>query len=472
MKQGAAEIILQIENALGVYNCFNLIKASPRVAATCFGSARDGDLQSDLGCSWSIEGTELLYARSKVLLDTRAAGGHVLPLDGVFADLNDEAGLIADSRLSARLGYIGRTVIHPKQIAPVKAAYAVPEAEVAYYKKIVGRIRRRRKKPASPPSLSMASWSTTPWPSAPAACSRSPASTRRGDAMDFSFTPDQETLRAHVKELLDDVCPPDYAERCDNEARPPREAYQALAKHGWFGLAIPAEYGGTGGSAIDLAILAGRNRPPLRRTGDVAVPHAHLRRLRRVARRHARSRKRDLLPKIVRGELSFCFGLTEPASGSDAAALTTRAKAVDGGFIIDGQKVFTSGMDISDYCLLITRTSTGEQETAGHHQFPRRYQAARHRGAQDRDARPARHRHHAGLLQRREGAGLRRARQSRSRLGSGRLLSLVRAALPVRRAHRRGLGGVRLCARLRQEPQAVRPADRRSSRRSRTSSPT
>jgi len=136
VKAGAVEIILQIENALGVYNCFNLIKASPRVAATCFGSARDGDLQTDLGCSWSIEGTELLYARSKVLLDTRAAGANIYPLDGVFADLNDEAGLLADSKLSARLGYIGRTVIHPKQIAPVKAAYAVPEADVAYYQKI------------------------------------------------------------------------------------------------------------------------------------------------------------------------------------------------------------------------------------------------------------------------------------------------------------------------------------------------
>ena len=136
VKAGAVEIILQIENALGVYNCFNLIKASPRVSATCFGSARDGDLQTDLGCSWSIEGTELLYARSKVLLDTRAAGANIYPLDGVFADLNDEVGLLADSKLSARLGYIGRTVIHPKQIAPVKAAYAVPEADVAYYQKI------------------------------------------------------------------------------------------------------------------------------------------------------------------------------------------------------------------------------------------------------------------------------------------------------------------------------------------------
>jgi citrate lyase subunit beta / citryl-CoA lyase len=137
MPAGSAEIILQIESALGVYNCFDLIKTSPRVAATCFGSARDGDLQSDLGCSWSIEGTELLYARSKVLLDTRAAGSDIHPLDGVFSDLNDESGLITDSRLSARLGYIGRTVIHPKQIEPVRGAYAVSAGELAYYEKVV-----------------------------------------------------------------------------------------------------------------------------------------------------------------------------------------------------------------------------------------------------------------------------------------------------------------------------------------------
>lgn len=137
MRPGAAEIILQIESALGVYHCFDLINASPRVAAVCFGSARDGDLQTDLGCSWSIEGTELMYARSKVLLDARAAGSHIQPLDGVFSDLNDDDGLFADSRLSARLGYIGRTIIHPKQIDAVKRAYAVPEAEVAYYQRVV-----------------------------------------------------------------------------------------------------------------------------------------------------------------------------------------------------------------------------------------------------------------------------------------------------------------------------------------------
>jgi citrate lyase subunit beta/citryl-CoA lyase len=136
MTAGAVEIVLMIESARGVYRCFDLINASSRVASTCIGVARDGDLQTDLGCGWSIEGTELLYARSKVLLDTRAAG-KAWPLDGVFSDLNDEVGLLKDSRLSARLGYVGRTVIHPKQIAPVREAYAVPEADVAYYQKVV-----------------------------------------------------------------------------------------------------------------------------------------------------------------------------------------------------------------------------------------------------------------------------------------------------------------------------------------------
>ena len=137
MQQGTIAILLQIESALGVYRCFELIKSSPRVAGTCIGTARDGDLQNDLGCGWSLDGTELLYARSKVLLDTRAAGPDLYPLDGVFADLNDDRGLFEDSRLSARLGYIGRTVIHPKQIEPVRRAYAVSDADLAYYKKVI-----------------------------------------------------------------------------------------------------------------------------------------------------------------------------------------------------------------------------------------------------------------------------------------------------------------------------------------------
>jgi citrate lyase subunit beta / citryl-CoA lyase len=148
MQAGSVEMIITLESALGVYRCFDLVAASPRVVSACIGVARDGDLQTDLGCSWSIEGTELLYARSKVLLDTRAAG-RLYPLDGVFSDLNDEEGLRQDSRLSARLGYIGRTVIHPKQIAPVRHAYAVPEQEVIYYKRVVTEFEAAEKRGAA-----------------------------------------------------------------------------------------------------------------------------------------------------------------------------------------------------------------------------------------------------------------------------------------------------------------------------------
>jgi len=182
--------------------------------------------------------------------------------------------------------------------------------------------------------------------------------------VDFSFTPEQESLRGHVQELLRAVCPPEYAERCDREARPPREAYEALAKHGWLGLTIPAEYGGSGGSAIDLAILleeAGRHFEELGiwvfRTltygGYALLQHG------------TPGQRRALLPRVARGELSFCLGLTEPQAGSDAAALTTRATRDGDGYVINGQKVFTSGMDISDYCLLATRTATGEKKQHG-----------------------------------------------------------------------------------------------------------
>lgn len=182
--------------------------------------------------------------------------------------------------------------------------------------------------------------------------------------MDFSFTSEQESLRGHIQELLDEVCTPEYAERCDNEAQPPREAYQALAKHGWFGLILPAEYGGSGGSPIDLAILleeTGRHFEELAMWVFRTLTYGGY----AVMQHGTPEQKSALLPKVARGELSFCFGLTEPQAGSDAAALTTRATVTDGGYVINGQKVFTSGMDISEYCLLVTRTSTGAKKQQG-----------------------------------------------------------------------------------------------------------
>ncbi len=182
--------------------------------------------------------------------------------------------------------------------------------------------------------------------------------------MDFAFTREQETLRAHLNELLDDVCPPDYAERCDAEATPPREAYQALARQGWFGLILPTEHGGTGGSAIELAILleeCGRHFEELAMWVFRSLTYGGY----AVLKDGTAEQKAELFPKLLNGEASFCFGLTEPESGSDAAALKTRARRTNEGFAISGQKVFTSGMDISDYCLLVTRTTASDKKQQG-----------------------------------------------------------------------------------------------------------
>jgi acyl-CoA dehydrogenase len=182
--------------------------------------------------------------------------------------------------------------------------------------------------------------------------------------MDFSFTPEQDDLRRHISDLLDQVCPPDYAKHCDDEMTPPREAFQALAEHGWFGLILPPEHGGSGGSSIDLAIALeeiGRHYEELAMWFFRTLTYGAY----AILRDGSEDQKRELLPRILSGEISFCFGLTEPHSGSDAAALTTRAVRDGNDYVINGQKVFTSGMDISDYCLLVARTSTGEKKQQG-----------------------------------------------------------------------------------------------------------
>lgn len=136
LEAGAFEIVPMIESALGVQFAYEILTASPRVSSVIIGSAQDGDLQTDLGADWSPEGTELLYARSRILLAARAAGiDH--PLDGVFLGLDDEEGLVRDSENARRLGYRGKTVIHPRQIEPVHKVFSPSDKELVYYRDMI-----------------------------------------------------------------------------------------------------------------------------------------------------------------------------------------------------------------------------------------------------------------------------------------------------------------------------------------------
>ena len=136
IEAGSVEIVPMIESALGVQFAYEILTASPRVASVIVGSAQDGDLQTDLGADWSPEGTELLYSRSRILVAARAAGiDH--PMDGVFLGLEDEDGLVQDSENARRLGYRGKTVVHPKQIEPVHRVFTPGEKELAYYRDMI-----------------------------------------------------------------------------------------------------------------------------------------------------------------------------------------------------------------------------------------------------------------------------------------------------------------------------------------------
>lgn len=136
IETNSVKLILQIESALGVYRCFELATSATRIESVSFGSAEDGDLQRDLGCDFSLEGKELMYARSKVLLECRAAK---LPyvLDGAFSDVGNVEAFRTDSSLSRRLGYDGRTCVHPSQVDPAREIYSISDQQRAYYQKVV-----------------------------------------------------------------------------------------------------------------------------------------------------------------------------------------------------------------------------------------------------------------------------------------------------------------------------------------------
>jgi len=133
---GAIKLVLSIESARGVLNAYDMAVAAKRVVSLTFGGAQDGDLNTDLGCAWSIDGPEMLHARSHTLLAARAAGFDT-PLDGVFANVRDPDGFERDTTLSRRLGYRGRKLIHPSQIEPCNRVYRPSQAELDYYARVL-----------------------------------------------------------------------------------------------------------------------------------------------------------------------------------------------------------------------------------------------------------------------------------------------------------------------------------------------
>lgn len=134
----ASQLLIPIlETAKGVLNAYEIATASRRVIAVAFGAV---DFARDMGISLSREGTELLYARSRIAISARAA--RVQAIDTPWIDITDKEGLVQEAKMARQLGFRGKLLIHPSQIEPVNRFFSPSESEVEYAKKVVEAFQR------------------------------------------------------------------------------------------------------------------------------------------------------------------------------------------------------------------------------------------------------------------------------------------------------------------------------------------
>ena len=135
----------------------------------------------------------------------------------------------------------------------------------------------------------------------------------------------------------------------------PDEFVETLTKNGWLSVLIPEEYGGGGASLTEASIILEEISVS---GGNPSACHAQMYVMGTLLRHGSEAQKQQYLPKIAAGELRLqAFGVTEPSAGSETTKIRTKAERVDGGWKINGQKIWTSRALQSDLMLLLARTS-------------------------------------------------------------------------------------------------------------------
>ncbi len=170
--------------------------------------------------------------------------------------------------------------------------------------------------------------------------------------------PGCSTIREAVRELCDRF-PGEYWRGLE-PASYPSEFVSALSDHGWLAALIPEEYGGSGlGIAEASVILEEINASG----GNAAACHAQMYTMGALLRHGSDQQRAEYLPKLVSGELRLqAFAVTEPTAGSDTTKIQTTARPHGDGFVLRGQKVFTSRAEHSDLMLVLARTDLDDGE--------------------------------------------------------------------------------------------------------------
>lgn len=139
MEEGGVKMIPLIETALGVENAYEIASADPRVAAIFLGGE---DFTADMRCKRTKEGTEIFYARSRMVLAARAAGVDVY--DTPWTDVEDYDGLIEDAKFAKSLGFTGKSSISPRHIPFINEVFSPTEEEIQYARDVFDCIEKAK----------------------------------------------------------------------------------------------------------------------------------------------------------------------------------------------------------------------------------------------------------------------------------------------------------------------------------------
>ncbi|MQA00285.1 MAG: acyl-CoA dehydrogenase [Dehalococcoidia bacterium] len=171
--------------------------------------------------------------------------------------------------------------------------------------------------------------------------------------MEFSWSEQDQAFRGQVRAFLDEHWGTSNEDGEGGGDRNRGRAFEKkLAEHGWLTMAWPQEYGGRNATHIEQMIFAEesalRGAPTggqgARMVGPTLIIHG------------TEEQKQEHLPKIAAGEVMWCQGFSEPGSGSDLASLQTRATRDGDEYVINGQKIWTSGAQHADWIHVLTRT--------------------------------------------------------------------------------------------------------------------
>lgn len=169
------------------------------------------------------------------------------------------------------------------------------------------------------------------------------------------FEKEHELVRQLAKEFAEKEIKP-IAEEVDETAEFPMEVYKKMADAGFLGIKIPKEFGGSGGDHRSYAIVM-EELAKASAVSTIWISSPNSLQSTPILRDGTPEQKEKYLRPMVTGEKFFCFALTEPGAGSDAASILTTAVEDGDDYIINGRKTFITGAPVSDYIILFAKTN-------------------------------------------------------------------------------------------------------------------